>query len=70
MASPGTTITRSDVITDLRYDAWREIDTEHSLRFYAEQLQKLGQLKTNPDTIVARRHRLRFLNELKRELKA
>ena len=58
------------MLTHLRYDAWREIDSEHSLRFYAEQLQKLGQLKTDPDTVVADGTELRFLNELKRELKA
>jgi NitT/TauT family transport system substrate-binding protein len=59
-----------DMITSLRYDAWREIDSEHSLRFYAEQLRQLGQLKSNPDAIVANGAELRFLNELKRELKA
>ena len=58
------------MITSLRYDAWREIDSEHSLRFYAEQLQKLGQLKSDPDTVVAQGSDWRFLNELKRELKA
>jgi NitT/TauT family transport system substrate-binding protein len=58
------------VLTHLRYDAWRSIDTEHSLRFYAEQMQNLGQLKTDPQTVVANGAELRFLNELKRELKA
>ena len=58
------------VLTHLRYDAWREIDSEHSLRFYAEQLQKLGQLKSDPDTVVAQGSDWQFLNELKRELKA
>jgi NitT/TauT family transport system substrate-binding protein len=58
------------VITHLRYDAWREIDAEHSLRFYSEQLQKLGQLKSDPETVVAQGSDWQFLNELKRELKA
>jgi NitT/TauT family transport system substrate-binding protein len=58
------------VLTQLRYDAWREIDPEHSLRFYAEQLDQLGQLKTDPDTVVAQGSDWQFLNELKRELKA
>ena len=40
------------------------------LRFYAEQLRQLGQLKSDPDAIVADGAELRFLNELKRELKA
>lgn len=59
-----------DLITNLRYDAWRQIDAEHSLRFYAEQLRQLGQLKSDPDKVVADGAELRFLNELKRELKA
>jgi NitT/TauT family transport system substrate-binding protein len=59
-----------DLITNLRYDAWRQIDVEHSLRFYAEQLQKLGQLKSDPDKVVADGADLRFLNALTRDLKA
>jgi NitT/TauT family transport system substrate-binding protein len=59
-----------NVLKHLRYDAWRTVDTEHSLRFYTEQMQKIGQLKTDPQTIVANGADLRFLNELKRELKA
>ena len=35
-----------------------------------EQLQKLGQLKSDPDTVVAQGSDWQFLNELKRELKA
>jgi NitT/TauT family transport system substrate-binding protein len=59
-----------NLISDLRYDAWRSIDPEHSLRFYAGQLQQLGQLKTNPDKVIADGTDFSFLNELKRELKA
>jgi NitT/TauT family transport system substrate-binding protein len=59
-----------NLLNDLRYDAWRTIDSEHSLRFYAEQLHQLGKLKTNPDKVIADGTELRFLNELKRELKA
>jgi NitT/TauT family transport system substrate-binding protein len=59
-----------NLIKDLRYDAWRTIDSEHSLRFYAEQLHQLGQLKSNPDKVIADGTDFSFLNELKRELKA
>ena len=59
-----------NIITDLRYDAWRTIDPEHSLRFYAGQLQQIGKLKTNPDQVIADGTDFSFLNELKRELKA
>jgi NitT/TauT family transport system substrate-binding protein len=57
------------MLQHMRYDTWRTIDTEHSLRFYAEQMQKLGKLKTDPQTIVANGSDLRFLDQLRRELK-
>ena len=37
-----------DMITGLRYDAWREIDSEHSLRFYAEQLHEARTAQVRP----------------------
>jgi NitT/TauT family transport system substrate-binding protein len=58
------------MITNLKYDAWRTIDPEYSLRFYAGQLQQIGQLKSNPDKVIADGTDFSFLNELKRELKA
>jgi NitT/TauT family transport system substrate-binding protein len=59
-----------NIISDLNYDAWRTLDSEHSLRFYAGQLQQIGQLKSNPDKVIADGTDFSFLNELKRELKA
>jgi NitT/TauT family transport system substrate-binding protein len=59
-----------NMITNLKYDAWHTIDPEYSLRFYAGQLQQIGQLKTNPDQVIADGTDFSFLNELKRELKA
>jgi NitT/TauT family transport system substrate-binding protein len=58
------------VVTGMRYNAWRELNPEESLRFYAQWLQKFGQLKSAPDAIIADSADWRFLNELKRELKA
>ena len=36
------------VLTHLRYDAWREIDPEHSLRFYAEQRCRTSDSSSRP----------------------
>jgi NitT/TauT family transport system substrate-binding protein len=58
------------VLAGLRYDAWRELDPEESLRFYADWLHRFGQLKSSPNQLIADGADWRFLNELKRELKA
>jgi len=57
-------------LTELPYDRWREYDPEDTLRFYALQLHEVGMVKTNPRTIIAEGTDWRFLNEIKRELKA
>ena len=56
------------VLSDLPYDAWRELDPEESLRFYAHWLRELGQLKSDPTAVIADGADWRFLKELKREL--
>jgi NitT/TauT family transport system substrate-binding protein len=57
-------------LTELPYNVWRELDAEDSLRFYAIWLHEFGELKATPNTIIANGTDWRFLNELKRELKA
>jgi len=52
------------------YGQWREYDAEDSVRFYALRLHELGMIKSNPKRIIAEGTDWRFLNELKRELKA
>jgi NitT/TauT family transport system substrate-binding protein len=52
------------------YDVWRELDPEDSLRFYALWLHEFGQLESTPNALIAEGTDWRFLNELKRELKA
>jgi len=52
------------------YDKWREYDPEDTLRFYALRLHEAGFIKSNPQKIIADGTDWRFLNELKRELKA
>jgi NitT/TauT family transport system substrate-binding protein len=57
-------------LTELPYDRWREFDPEDSLRFYALRLHEVGMIKSSPNAPLAEGTDWRFLNELKRELKA
>ena len=57
-------------LTELPYDRWREFDPEDSMRFYALRLHEVGMIKSSPNTLLAEGTDWRFLNELKRELKA
>jgi NitT/TauT family transport system substrate-binding protein len=57
-------------LTELPYDRWREFDPEDSMRFYALRLHEAGMIKSSPNAIIAEGADWRFLNELKRELKA
>jgi NitT/TauT family transport system substrate-binding protein len=57
-------------LSELPYDKWREYDPEDTLRFYALRLREVGIIKANPNKIIAECTDWRFLNELKRELKA
>jgi NitT/TauT family transport system substrate-binding protein len=57
-------------LTDLPYDRWREYDPEDTLRFYALRLHEAGMITSTPNKIIAEGADWRFLNELKRELKA
>jgi NitT/TauT family transport system substrate-binding protein len=52
------------------YDKWREYDAEDTLRFYALRMHEAGFIKSSPQKIIAENTYWRFLNELKRELKA
>jgi NitT/TauT family transport system substrate-binding protein len=55
---------------DVPYDKWREYDPEDTLRFYSLRLHDLGFVKSVPQKVIANGTDWRFLNELKRELKA
>jgi NitT/TauT family transport system substrate-binding protein len=57
-------------LTELPYGLWRDYDPEDSLRFYALRLHEAGMLRTSPNALLADGTDWRFLNELKRELKA
>jgi NitT/TauT family transport system substrate-binding protein len=59
-----------EVLRDLPYDRWRTDNPEDTLRFHALRLHDVGMIKSTPQQIIARGTDWRFLNELKRELKA
>jgi NitT/TauT family transport system substrate-binding protein len=57
-------------LNEVPYDKWREYDPEDTVRFYALRLHEVGMVKSSPQKIIADGTDWRFLNELKRELKA
>ena len=59
-----------ETVSELPYDKWREYDPEDTIRFYSLRLHEAGFIKSSPQKIIAEGTDWRFLNELKRELKA
>ena len=57
-------------LNEVQYDKWREYDAEDTIRFYALRLHEAGLIKSSPQKIIADGTDWRFLDELKRELKA
>jgi NitT/TauT family transport system substrate-binding protein len=58
-------------LRDVPYDLWRhDYDAEDTVRFYALRLWEAGMIKTTPNEIIAEHTDWRFVEELKRELKA
>jgi NitT/TauT family transport system substrate-binding protein len=57
-------------LMELPYGRWREYDPEDTMRFYGLRLHEAGMIKSSPNKIIAEGTDWRFLNELKRELKA
>jgi NitT/TauT family transport system substrate-binding protein len=64
---------RSDPLLQILKDnpyKWREYDAEDTIRFYALRMHEAGLIKSTPQKIIAEGTDWRFLDELKRELKA
>jgi hypothetical protein len=77
----GRRVRHQDCIEQPRYDSafqtlsengykWREYDAEDTIRFYALRCRDTGFIKSSPQKIIAEGTDWRFLDELKRELKA
>jgi NitT/TauT family transport system substrate-binding protein len=62
--------TALEVLKDLPYGRWRTFNPEDTLRFHALRLHEVGMIKTDPNKLIAQGTDWRFLNELKKELKA
>ena len=57
-------------LTEIPYDKWRDYNAEDTIGFYALRLREAGLIRSSPQKIIAEGTDWRFLNELKRELKA
>ena len=57
-------------LRELPYARWREFNPEDTIRFYALRLHEAGMVKANPKKLIAEGTDWRFLDELKKELKA
>ena len=57
-------------LRDVPYDRWREYDPEDTIRFYTLRMRDAGFIKSTPQKIISDSTDWRFLDELKRELKA
>jgi NitT/TauT family transport system substrate-binding protein len=59
-----------EVMREVSYNAWRLLDPEATVRFHALRLREVGMIKGTPQKIIAQGTDWRFLNEVKKELKA
>jgi len=59
-----------EILKMLPYDRWRQANPEDTIRFQSLRLREAGLLKLDPAQIIAKGTDWRFLNELKKELKA
>jgi NitT/TauT family transport system substrate-binding protein len=57
-------------LSDVSYRKWREYNPEDSVRFFALRLHDVGLVKSSPHRLIAQGTDWRFLNQLKKELKA
>jgi len=59
-----------EVLKDLPYRRWREANPEDTLRFHALRLHEVGMIKSSPQKLLTQGSDWRFLNALKKEMKA
>lgn len=57
-------------LQEVLYGAWQDYDPGDTLRFFSLRLREAGMIKSSPQEILARGTDWRFLNEIRRELKA
>jgi NitT/TauT family transport system substrate-binding protein len=59
-----------EILKELSYSRWREANPEDTIRFHALRLHEVGIIKASPQKLIEQGTDWRFLNELKKELKA
>jgi len=59
-----------ETLKDVQYNVWRTYDPENTMRFNALRLRDVGMINSTPQKLIAQGTDWRFLNELKKELKA
>jgi len=57
------------IVKELPYGRWSDYDSTDTLRFYALRLHEAGMVKITPQKVLAEGSDLRFVNELRKELK-
>ncbi len=57
-------------LSEVPYNVWRDYDPEDTIRFYALRLHEAGMIEWGPNRIIEEGTDWRFLDEIKRELKA
>lgn len=57
-------------VREIGYAKWREYESEDTVRFWALRLYEAGMIEISPKQLVAESTDWRFINELRRELKA
>ena len=55
---------------EVPWTRWREYDSADTMRFYALRLREAGLVKSNPQKLLAQGTDFRFIDALKKELKA
>ncbi len=58
-----------ETIKELPYARWGDYDSLDTLRFYALRMHEAGMVKSSPQKLIAQGSELRFVDELKKELK-
>jgi NitT/TauT family transport system substrate-binding protein len=59
-----------DALNTLNFTWWRSVNPEDTLRSCPLRLHEVGMVKNTPQKLIAQGADWRFLNELKKELKA
>ena len=57
-------------LREVPWTRWREYDSADTMRFYALRLREAGLIKSNPQKLLAQGTDFRFIDALKKELKA